>query len=222
MNSTQRHARIAGSLFLLAMVASLVGGGLLEPILGVQNFLATSISQENLLKTGVLLEMINALAVIVIAVVLYPILKQFNERIALGYFGFRLIEAIACVLAAFIPLLILTLVQGHAESGVPAGSHLQNLGVSLLAIRSLTASLLIPIFFSLGALLFYFLLFQTRLLPRFISIWGFIGVLGILILAFTEINGVFVLAFVLPIILNEIFLGIWLIAKGFNPVKIKT
>lgn len=220
MNSTQKYARIAGSLFLLAMVASLVGGGLLEPILGVPGFLVSSVSQEYLLKTGVLLEMINAFAVIGIAVVLYPIFKQFNERIALGYFAFRLIESIVCVLAAAIPLLILTLVHSHAEGGAPAGSNLQNLGISLLAIRTMTTTLLIPIFFSFGALLFYYLLYQTRLIPRFISIWGFIGTLGILILAFTEINGVLVMAFVLPIILNEIFLGIWLIAKGFNPAKI--
>lgn len=220
MNSIQKHAKIAGSLFLLAMVASLVGGGLLEPILGVPDFLATSISMEHLLKTGVLLEMINALAVIGIAVVLYPILKQFNERIALGYFGFRLIESIVCVLAAVIPLLILTLVQSHAEVGTPAGSNLQNLGVSLLAIRTMTVSLLIPIFYSFGALLLYYLLYRTKIIPRFISVWGFIGVLGILIVAFAELKGMLVMIFVLPIILNEIFLGVWLIVKGFNPAKI--
>lgn len=220
MNSTQKHVRIAGLFFLLAMVASLVGGGLLEPILTTPNFLATSMSQESLLKTGVLLEMINAFAVIGIAVLLYPILKQFNEQIALGYFAFRLIESIVCVLAAVIPLLILTLVQSHAEGGAPAGSNLQNLGISLLAIRTMTTTLLIPIFFGFGALLFYYLLYQTRLIPRFISIWGFIGVLGILIVAFTELNGILVMAFLLPIILNEIFLVIWLIAKGFKTAKI--
>ncbi|HKJ41597.1 MAG TPA: DUF4386 domain-containing protein [Sunxiuqinia sp.] len=220
MNSIQRHAQIAGSLFLLAMTASLVGGGLLEPILSVPDFLATSISQEYLLKTGVLLELINAISVIGIAVILYPILKQFNERIALGYFAFRLIESIVCIHAAFIPLLIMTLVHSHAEGGTPTGSNLQNLGVSLLAIRNLTTTLLIPIFFSFGAILFYFLLYKTRLIPRFISIWGFIGVLGILILALTEISGLLVMTFVLPVILNEIFLGVWLITKGFNPARI--
>jgi Domain of unknown function (DUF4386) len=78
-----------------------------------------------------------------------------------------------------------------------------------------------PLFFSLGAMLFYTLLYRSRLLPCFISVWGFIGAALILIMNIANLGadlglGV-TLVFVLPIILNEIFLGIWLIVRGFNP-----
>jgi len=86
----------------------------------------------------------------------------------------------------------------------------------LIEVRTDLAELLIPVFFSLGALLFYYILYKSKLIPRVISIWGFIGVTLILILIFFKNGMVVNMIFVLPIILNEIFLGIWLIAKGFT------
>jgi hypothetical protein len=67
-------------------------------------------------------------------------------------------------------------------------------------------------------------LYQFKLLPKFISIWGFVGAALILALNVLLTFGVEVgsigLVLALPIISNEIFLGIWLIAKGFNPSAI--
>jgi hypothetical protein len=66
-------------------------------------------------------------------------------------------------------------------------------------------------------LLFYYLLYQSKLIPRFVSVWGFIGVALMLALNFLEIDMSVGMVLALPIILNEIFLGIWLIVKGLNP-----
>jgi hypothetical protein len=83
-------------------------------------------------------------------------------------------------------------------------------------------ALLIPVFFSVGAVLFYSLLSRSKLIPRFVSVWGLIGVVLILALnLLSTINLLEVgmstgLIFALPMILNEIFLGIWLIVKGFK------
>jgi len=87
------------------------------------------------------------------------------------------------------------------------------------------ASLLIPVFLSLGGLLLYYALYQSKLLPRFISVWGFIGAalilaLNLLLTFNLEISTGLGLILALPIITNEIFLGIWLIVKGFNPPAI--
>jgi hypothetical protein len=72
----------------------------------------------------------------------------------------------------------------------------------------------------LGALVFYTMLHQSRLIPRFISIWGAIGALGVVATALLEIFGISpgVLEFLgLLMLANELFLGGWLIVKGFNP-----
>ena len=97
----------------------------------------------------------------------------------------------------------------------------QALGALALAERASVVNLLIPVFFSLGALLFYTALYQSQLLPRFISVWGLIAVGLILTLNLVSLNFKIEMSlkllFALPIILNEIFLGIWLLVKGFNP-----
>ena len=104
----------------------------------------------------------------------------------------------------------------YSKSAVPDMQYIQIPGSILSAARTNLAEIFIPLFFSLGALIFYYLLFMSRLIPPFISVWGFIGA----VLIFTQIfvhNGIVISLFlVLPIITNEIFLGIWLIVKGFN------
>ena len=76
--------------------------------------------------------------------------------------------------------------------------------------------------FSVSALILNYLLFRSRLVPRFISVWGLIG--GVLILA-GGILGMFDLfaeaavletVIFLPIAVQEMVLAVWLIVKGFN------
>ena len=84
------------------------------------------------------------------------------------------------------------------------------------------ASLLTPIFFSLAAFLLYVFLYKTRLVPHFISVWGMIAVILLLTWNVLEAFGISVpggMLFALPMILNEIFLGFWLIFKGFTRTK---
>ena len=88
-----------------------------------------------------------------------------------------------------------------------------------MAARGQLSSLLTPVFFSLGALLLYIFLYRSRLVPRLISIWGLIAVVGLFTWNMVAAFGLSISAgmvFVLPMILNEIFLGFWLIVKGFE------
>ena len=209
-----------GILFLIAMVASLSGGGSLESILDVPDYLISVSANKTQVTIGVSLELVNGIAVIGIAIMLFPILKQHDEGLALGYVGFRIIESILCIVTAIIPLLLITLSKEYSEA--PDGPYIQSLGTILRTLRSDLAEIFIPLFFSLGALLFYSLLYKSKLIPRFISAWGFIGAIFIFTLIFLEVGVIINLILVLPIILNEIFLGIWLISKGFRPSPITT
>ena len=71
--------------------------------------------------------------------------------------------------------------------------------------------------FVLGALMFYVLLYQSRLVPRWLSTWGLVGAaLGIV----PPLGGMFGLSLgilVAPLALQEMVMAVWLIAKGFNP-----
>jgi len=222
MNTSRKTALIVGVLFLTAMVASLLGGGLVESILSAPDYLMAVSENETQVIIGVLLELINGIAVLGIGVLMFPILKKHNEALALGYLGFRIIESVFCSVIVISPLSLITLSQEYSKAGASDASYFQTVGTLSIAERASVVGLLIPVFFSLGALLFYYLLYQSKLLPRFISVWGLIGVALILALNLLSTLGLEVgisigLILALPIILNEIFLGIWLIVKGFSP-----
>jgi len=75
------------------------------------------------------------------------------------------------------------------------------------------------IFFSLGALFIYYFLYMTKLVPQYVSVWGLIAVVLVYSWNLLEFMGIGISAgivFGLAILFNEIFLGMWLIAKGFN------
>lgn len=216
MNSYRSNAVIAGVLFLTAMIASLLGGGIIESVLVAQDLIAKISANSNAVYFSIFLEFINAISVIGIAVFLFPILKKQNESIALSYVGLRIIESIFCIVAAAVPLILIKLSEAYLKSGNSEQSFYTYFSSFLILIRTNIMVYLIPLFFGLGALLFYFLLYKSKFLPRFISVWGFIGALLIIILITLKADLIINIIFVLPIILNEIFLGIWLIAKGFS------
>jgi uncharacterized protein YacL len=168
----------------------------------------------------VLLELVNGIAVLGIGVLMFPILKWFNQKMALGYLGFRIVEAVFCCMIVISPLSLITLSQEYINAGAPDVPCFQTASVMSIAGRVSIANLLIPVFLSLGALLLYSVLYQSKLLPRFIAVWGLIGAILILLLnlllTFNVELGNTAMIFALPMILNEIFLGIWLILKGFN------
>ncbi|MGB7093832.1 MAG: DUF4386 domain-containing protein [Anaerolineales bacterium] len=219
MNTHIRTARIVGALFLIAIVASLVGGIWLETFLTSPDYLSSISGNRTQVAMGVLLELTNGLAVIGIAVAMYPIFRKQYEALALGYVALRIIEAVIIVAAVISPLALIALSQEYINAGAPDTSYFQTLGTSLLAVRAIWVSTMLAIFFGLGALLFYYLLYQSKLVPRFISVWGFISVALVLTWNLLETFGIRISAGIilaLPMILNEIFLGIWLIFKGFN------
>jgi hypothetical protein len=222
INTYRRAARIVGALFLIAMVASLLGGGFVESVIAAPDYLNAVSENETQVITGVLLELINGIAVLGIGVLMFPILRRHNETIALGYLGFRIIESVFCSVIIISPLSLITFSQEYLKAGASDTSYYQSLGNLAIAARSNVVGLLIPVFFSLGALLFYYLLYQSKLIPRFVSVWGFIGAVLILTLNLLLTSNLLEagiatgLIFALPIMTNEIFIAIWLIVKGFN------
>jgi hypothetical protein len=80
------------------------------------------------------------------------------------------------------------------------------------------------IVFPLGALMLYFVFYQSKLIPRWISVWGLVGAIiylasGLLVM-FGSITSTISDVLQLPIFLQEIVLAVLLIVKGFNPSAI--
>jgi hypothetical protein len=219
MRTSKTTARFVGALFLIAMVTSLGGGLWLESMMAAPDYLDTLSSQSTQVLIGVLLELINCIAVVGIAAALYPLMKEQNGALAAGYLGTRVVEATILSIAAIGPMLMVSLSQEYLAAGASDAAFFQNAGSLVTAARGQLASLLTPVFFSLAALLLYIFLYRSRLVPRFISIWGLIAVVSLftwnMVMAF-GLSFSAGMVFVLPMILNEIFLGFWLIVRGFE------
>lgn len=218
MISARKIAAIVGALFLIALITNFLGSTLLENIIHGPGYLARIYPNRAQVIAGLLLELTSAAAVVGIPVMLYPILKRYSEPVALGYFGFRLIESATVFVGNLGPRSLLTLSQEYVKSGALDVSYFETLG-SLFQAERYWAYPMLGIVFCAGALLFYYLLFRSRLIPRFISAWGFIGaalLLAGLVLSMFD-NNTEVIIYAAPIALNEVFLAIWLMVKGFNP-----
>jgi hypothetical protein len=219
MKTYRKTAIIVGALFLIAMAASLIGGLWLESMLNTPDYLANVSENKTQVVLGVLLELINGIAVIGIAVIMYPLFKKQDEALALGYVALRIIEAVIIIAAVISPLTLIAVSQEYLAAGASDAPNFQTIGTAFLAVRELLVGQMTGIFFSLAALLLFYLLYQSKLVPRFISVWGFISVALVLTWNLVEIFGISISAGIilgLSMILNEIFLAIWLIVKGFD------
>ena len=222
MNTNKKTARIVGVLFIIATVLGALSLFVfLEPSLDDPDYLTNVSANENQIIIGAILSLIMAFAIAMIPVMMFPIFKKHNEALALGYVVFRVLEVVTGIALVIIYLLLLTLSQEYVNAGSLDASHFQTSGTLLLQADD-WINYVMTIVFSLGALMFYYLWYQSKLIPRFLSVWGLIGAtltlpVGLLCMfgLITELSALG-LILALPLALNEIFLAVWLIVKGFN------
>lgn len=149
---------------------------------------------------GMVLEVISGLAVITIAVLMFPLFKPYNKIASYLYIVLRCIEGGLLVVTG-----ILFLSHNTLLLEIYAGIH---------AVHGYI--------FGVAALTFYYLFYLSKLIPRWISVWGAIAAILLIIANLLEVMGIAsgLMILYLPIILNELVLAIWLIVKGFTPSAI--
>ena len=221
MNTYKKTAIIAGILFIIATAAALLSTPFLAPV-NASNYLTAVSAQGNQVTTGVLLAFIAAAASAGIAISLYPVLRKYHEGLALGAVGFRLIEGVFYIVGVIGLLLLLTLSREFVQAGSPDVLYYQTLGALVLAGYHWSGNVGSLLAFCLGALMYYYIFYQTRLVPRWLAGWGLAGaamcmVAGLLVM-FRVIGPMSApqVILALPIAVQEMVLAVWLIAKGFN------
>jgi Domain of unknown function (DUF4386) len=223
MNTNRRIAVVAGVLFIIATVADMISRVVfLQPILSAPDYLTKISANEGQVLLGALFLLIGAVAVAGIAIALYPVLRTQNEALALGSVGFRLIEG-AFYLGIVVCLLILvTASRESSNAGTPTPSIYEAPAALVMAARDSLGQVAVMAF-GLGALMYYWVFYQSRLVPRWLSAWGLVAItlvmVSMLLVMFRLIESFSPLQLVLalPIFLQEMVLAVWLIAKGFNP-----
>ncbi len=147
--------------------------------------------------TGMALETISGCAVIAIAVLMFPYLRHWGETWSRAYLVLKGLEGVLMIVAGSLFLI-------HTPQ--------------FLEIRD-KIYLVHGYIFAIPALIFYGLLYKSKLVPVWLSIWGVIAAVLLVIVNLLEVTGAIPATEVLylPIVLNEIVLALWLMAKGFNP-----
>jgi hypothetical protein len=209
-------ARIVGILFIIGTLAGILSAVITAPILDGPDYLIKVAANESQLVMGTLLILIMGFALAMLPIMLFPIFKKYNEPLALGAVIFRgALEAVAYIAIVISMLLLLTVSQEYVNAGAPDASYFQTLGTLFLEAGVWFESML-AIVFSLGALMIYYLFYQSKLIPRWLSVWGFVGALIYLAEPLLAMFGSeFELLFA-PLALQEMVLAVWLIVKGFN------
>jgi hypothetical protein len=211
-----------GILFILCSAASILsiaplGGALVAPI-----DLAKFAANDNRVLWTALIEFVWAVTGAGIAIGLYPVLKKFNPGLALGSLAGRLVENVFILIGTLFLVALLAVGQGAVVAGAAGLASAVNVSNLLLALREWIHGFLALIPFAIGTILYSYVLYRSRLVPRWLSGWGLIaGVLSLvatLYAGFTQDFGFTTVNTVLniPIGLQEMTLAVYLIAKGFN------
>lgn len=225
MREHRTAAVTAGVLYIIGTVSGVLSKvWVLAPVRDADDPLAYSAAHAHRIVTGALLVLVMGLALVFVPVVLFPILRRLDEVLAIGYLTVRGAVEAACYLISVVALLLLApvsdVMSAGPGTGSPAGARLGSMLINFEAIDAVTA-----LVFCLGGAMFYALLYRSRIVPRWIAVWGLAGVplyVAAYVLAMYGVigtNSAELNLLVLPLAVQEMALGIWMIARGFRPAN---
>ncbi len=217
MSNHKTIARTVGILYIIGTVAGILSAVLTSGILARSDYLRAVSENESMMIWGAFFVLIMAFSLAMIPVVLFPVFRKYNEILALGAVLFRgALEAFAYMAIALVMLGLVSISRELPDAGPAQLASLHTSGASLLALQEWSVHIL-SIVFSVGALMIYWLFYISKLIPRWLSVWGLGGAalylaVPLLVLFGAEEFGVLMA----PLAIQEMFLALWLIIKGFN------
>ena len=226
MNSDKNTVGLLGAAFLFVWVTSFLSSKLLESAIGFE-FGSGSISEIlvnisgnlALMRVSILVELVNGIATVVVAVLLYVVLHRRNKILSLVALGWWLADVIILAVSKIGSSALIPLSLEFVEAGAPEPSYYQTLGDFLYYGVDRTGYAIHLLFFCLGGLLWYYLFYRSRYIPRVLSVWGLASMCLFLVFSVLVFIGgdlgrfIMLLGLYLPF---ELVLGLWLIVKGIR------
>jgi len=169
------------------------------------------------LTLGAFFIMMMGVLLSAMTVFLYPLFRKDSKELAIGMVLFRgALEGAGYIIAAILWVLLAALSKEFAGA---ASATLHTVGNLVLEVSNKNGDLQ-TVFFIIGSMCLYTSFYRTRLIPRWLTIWGYIGAIPYLVyglLSLFNIGGTNLGFLQLPLFLQELVMGLWLVAKGFNP-----
>jgi Domain of unknown function (DUF4386) len=212
MTADRKAAVWIGVLYIIGTVALVLSLVVMGPLLTGPAYLAEVAAQPNQVAIGALLVLLAGFSLAMVPVVFWPVGKRYNETLAMGYVVFRgAIETVIYIVGALGWLLLIPL--STQPDAAPLAGFVRTADPVIWEQVGV-----IP--FALGALMFYVLLYQSRLVPRWLSTWGLVGAALYIVAPLGSMFGLSLGVLMAPLALQEMVMAVWLIAKGFNPSAI--
>jgi len=222
MKPTNKTSRILGLAFLLQFVTSFGSGVMLKSAWFVEGDMGQTMlkiaNDPQLFRAGILLDMLTALGVTFLGAMLFLTLRKVNEKIALTAMAFYILEGALMAASRMQVVSLLHLSQEYAAAGQPA--NLLLMGKLAYASMDFAGSTLHMLAFCLGGIPFYYLLYKSGAVPRFLSLWGLITVFPMLVGTVAQIFGTSIpFQFYFPYIPFELVIGVWILVKGISEIQ---
>ena len=217
MKSVGRRYRVLGIAFLLQFITSFSSGVFLRGSWLVPGDIAETMNRiagnPLLVQANILLDMVTALGVVFLGAMLFVTLKKTSERIALVALGFYILEAALLSTSRSEAFSLLHLSQDYVTAADPA--YLQTMANLALESMNFVGDTLHMLAFCLGAILFYYLLYRSVVVPRWLSLWGLITMFPLLVGTLSAVFGYDLpFAIYLPYVPYEFVIGLWILVKG--------
>lgn len=220
VSEIRRTAVIVGVLFWVSNLVTLGGSLVTGFIPSSANALTAMYPHATQVVAGTLIGHLNDAAIIAYAVLLYPVLSRYSQGLAFTYAAFKIVEGTLLLVGAASLLSLISLSQNYLAAGGADATSFRATAEMALS-QQFWAGRLATFAYLIATPVLNFVLYQARLVPRFIAIWG-LAALAMLALGLAIGVGDPTRGFepgqllVIPIILWELTFATWLIVRGFN------
>ncbi len=216
MNTITKTSRVLGLAFLLQFVTSFASGVFLKGAWFVEGDMGGTMlkiaANATVFRANILLDMCTAMGVAFLGSMLYLTLRRQNEKMALTALGFYWLEVALLAVSRMDAFSLLRLSQEYAVSGA---SELLLLGQVAYESMDFVGNTLHMLVFCFGGILFYYLLYKSGIVPRWMSLWGLVTIFPMMFGTFTQMFGYTIpFAFYLPYVPFELVIGVWILIKG--------
>ena len=180
MHTYRTTANVVGVVYLAGMVVGIGGNILIQSILGVPNHLAAISTNSMTVVIGAILWLLAVVGDAAHGVLMFPVLKQHSERMAIGYLAARIVDAIFIAVMVLLVLIQIPLGSEYLKAAATDASYLQALS-ALFTQAQLYAYEIGMSALGVSGLLLCSTLYRARLVPRWLAVWGLVGYATILV-----------------------------------------
>ncbi|WP_375578636.1 DUF4386 domain-containing protein [Marivirga tractuosa] len=221
MKALKRKTSLAGLLIIIGMITGVFS---ISSVVDSPDYLTEAASNANQVIISTIFQFILLLTYLAFAILLFPLIKRFNNGLSIGFLSFRILTSAILAFGTIILMSILALSQEFVKNASESILIFEALGNVLKTTRDYINHVFMVLTLGIGNLLLYLLFLKSKLIPKWLSVWGILGtvlsVFASLLLLFQVVEVITPQYLILnaPTAILELILGFWLIIKGFNEV----